>query len=515
MGTLYGLMFAAWTAAVLFVISEHILWRRREKRRNPEGLPYPPGPKQLPLIGNAFDMPRGKAPLTYMKWLEQYGPLTWAVASGKQYLIVNDYETMKELMEKRGSIYIDRDSTVLLGELLGGNTLTQRLAYGAAWRQHRRFLNHALMAPIVKRDYSAVMVRKTLVFLESLLDRPEDFILENKKMTAELITEISYGMIRDGKDGGHDFVQMHLDVAKITATTVEGYWVDYLPWMKHIPPWVPFAQWKRDAIKWRKQYNFARDYMFEAVKKQLLDTRGEGMPASFVRNMLQEVYSQQESKSEEELQSDETIIKNTSFTFFRAGAETTESLIRTFLLAMTLHPNIQAIVQSEIDAVVGPDRFPSLDDKGFDKLPYLEATLMESLRWHPPVSPILPHLPIRDDKFQGYFIPKGTAVVGNAWQVSRDNRLYQNPTEFNPERFLRRNEDGGSPTLNPGTLSPWDFVFGFGRRICPGRDLGFQAAWMTAVFVLWAFDIRTKDGMAMEDGYKATDEDRFNFAGIS
>ncbi|KAG8960668.1 hypothetical protein FRC05_006700, partial [Tulasnella sp. 425] len=398
-----------------------------------------------------------------MKWLEQYGPLTWAVASGKQYLIVNDYETMKELMEKRGSIYIDRDSTVLLGELLGGNTLTQRLAYGAAWRQHRRFLNHALMAPIVKRDYSAVMVRKTLVFLESLLDRPEDFILENKKMTAELITEISYGMIRDGKDGGHDFVQMHLDVAKITATTVEGYWVDYLPWMKHIPPWVPFAQWKRDAIKWRKQYNFARDYMFEAVKKQLDEYIFDEHHANFVD---------------------------------KAGAET-------------------AIVQSEIDAVVGPDRFPSLDDKGFDKLPYLEATLMESLRWHPPVSPILPHLPIRDDKFQGYFIPKGTAVVGNAWQVSRDNRLYQNPTEFNPERFLRRNEDGGSPTLNPGTLSPWDFVFGFGRRICPGRDLGFQAAWMTAVFVLWAFDIRTKDGMAMEDGYKATDEDRFNFAGIS
>lgn len=64
-------------------------------------------------------MPRGKAPLTYEKWLEQYGPLTWVVASGKPYLIVNDYETMKELMEKRGNIYIDRDSTVLLGEIIG------------------------------------------------------------------------------------------------------------------------------------------------------------------------------------------------------------------------------------------------------------------------------------------------------------------------------------------------------------------------------------------------------------
>ncbi|KAG8947358.1 hypothetical protein FRC04_010806 [Tulasnella sp. 424] len=392
-------------------------------------------------------MPRGKAALTYMKWLEQYGPLTWAVASGKSYLIVNDYETMKELTEKRGNIYIDRETTALLGELI------------------------------------AAIVRKTLAFLNSLLNRPQDFLLENKKMTAELITEISHGMIRDDEDGGHELVQMNLDVAKITATTVEGYWVDYLPWSDEAhPPCIPFAQWKRDAIKWRKQYSFAGDYMFGAVKKQLLDTRGE---------------------------EDDYILDEHSNSVDKAGAETTESLIRTFLLAMTLHPSIQAIAQSEIDVVVGPDRFPSLDDKGFDKLPYLEATLTESLRWHPPVSPIIAHLPIRNDKFQGYFIPKGTAVFGNAWQVSRDHRLYQNPTEFNPERFLRRNENGGSPTLDPSALSPWEFGFGFGLRICPGRDLGFQAAWTTAVFVLWAFDIRTKDGITMEDGYKATDEDRF------
>ncbi|KAG8901689.1 hypothetical protein FRC01_009771, partial [Tulasnella sp. 417] len=246
-----------------------------------------------------------------------------------------------------------------------------------------------------------------------------------------------------------------------------------------------------------------------------LNTRGQGMPSSFVRNMLQDVYSQQDSKSESELQSDEEAIKQSSFTFFRAGAETTESLIRTFLLAMTLHPEIQARVRSEIDSVIGPNRFPSVDDRGMDKMPYLEVALMESLRWHPPVSSILPHLPVRDDTFQGYFIPKGTAVIGNAWQVARDPRLYHEATIFNPERFLKRNEDDGSLALDPSILSPWEFVFGFGRRICPGRDLGFQTAWITAAFVLWGFEIRTKEGMSMEDGYKVTDDERFNLASIS
>ncbi|KAG9048623.1 hypothetical protein FS837_012398 [Tulasnella sp. UAMH 9824] len=515
MPTLYDVAFFAWATAILVVIGEHILWKRREKIRNPRGLPHPPGPKPLPFIGNAFDMPRGKASFTYGKWLEQYGPLTWVVAGGRQYLIVSDYPMMKELLETRGNVYIDRYSTVLLGEIIGQNRVTPRTPYGPTWKQHRKFLNRALMAPIVKRDYSGAMLRKIREFLAVLLDRPQDFLLESKKMTAEVITEIAYGMIGDDEDGGHDFVKMHLNVAKITSTTTEGYWVDYFPWMKHIPPWFPFAQWKRDGLEWRKQYNFARDHMFGLVKNQLRNTRGEGMPTSFVRNMLQEVYSQQSSKSEEELLSDERTIKDTSFSFFRAGAETTESVIRTFFLAMTLHPGIQARVRSEIDAVIGPNRFPSIDDKGVGKMPYLEATLMECMRWHVPVPSIIPHSPISDDTFQGYFIPKGTVVIGNVWQVSRDPRFYHDPTVFNPERFLKRNENDGSFTWDASVLSPLEYVFGFGRRICPGRDLAVQNAWITAVSVLWAFEIRSKDGMSVDDGYKAIPEKLFNFAFIS
>lgn len=54
------------------------------------------------------------------------------------------------------------------------------------------------------------------------------------RMTAELITEIAYGMYGDDEDGGHDFVKMHYNVSKITATAAEGYWVDYFPWSECI-----------------------------------------------------------------------------------------------------------------------------------------------------------------------------------------------------------------------------------------------------------------------------------------
>jgi cytochrome P450 len=52
-----------------------------------------------------------------------------------------------------------------------------------------------------------------------------------------------------------------------------------------------------------------------------------------------------------------------------------------FIFAMLLHPEVQAIARAEIDAVVGRDRLPGFEDRS--SLPYVEAVLMEVLRWMP------------------------------------------------------------------------------------------------------------------------------------
>lgn len=87
------------------------------------------------------------------------------------------------------------------------------------------------------------------------------------------------------------------------------------------------------------------------------------------------------------------------------------------MLAMSLYPEVQARARAEVDAVIGPGRFPNIDDRGFDKMPYLEATVLECIRWHPPAQSLIPHLPLTDDTYRGYFIPKGTTVLGNVWYV--------------------------------------------------------------------------------------------------
>jgi len=61
----------------------------------------------------------------------------------------------------------------------------------------------------------------------------------------------------------------------------------------------------------------------------------------------------------------------------------TYSTLLVFLLAMVLYPEVQAKAQADIDRVIGKDRLPDFDDR--PALPYLDAILRETLRWHPTV----------------------------------------------------------------------------------------------------------------------------------
>ena len=57
------------------------------------------------------------------------------------------------------------------------------------------------------------------------------------------------------------------------------------------------------------------------------------------------------------------------------------SAIHSFILAMTLYPDIQKRAQAEIDQVIGNDRFPTFEDR--PHLPYVEAVVKEIFRWKP------------------------------------------------------------------------------------------------------------------------------------
>lgn len=70
---MYNFLFNA-SAAACALLCFRLFLKWRESRRGP--LPFPPGPKGLPLIGNLFDMPPAEAWHQARKWGETYGEPT-------------------------------------------------------------------------------------------------------------------------------------------------------------------------------------------------------------------------------------------------------------------------------------------------------------------------------------------------------------------------------------------------------------------------------------------------------
>ncbi|KAG8972266.1 hypothetical protein FRC05_010209 [Tulasnella sp. 425] len=456
-------------------------------------LPHPPGPAGLPLIGNILDMPTSKFVLTYSKWGEKYGPLTWCIVPGQTILIINAFEEAKEILEKRGTIYGDRPRLVMVGELVGMAESTPLIPYGPMWRTHRKLLKQALSPEVVQRDYSDLLTRKSLEYVKKVFDSPEAFLFSLKRTLGEIITEISYGQYKDAE--GHDYVEMHETLITILKKTFMGYLVDLVPSMKKIPDWFPGAQFKRDGKLWNQQINDTRTFMYESLKRQLAESPSTVRP-SFTSKLLSELQSNSQA-SPEEIAHEEEAISWSSFSLYQAGADATESVLGAFILAMSLFPGVQAKAQEEICRVLD-GRIPTIED--YDKMPYLQAVTLEALRWNPPGPSGVPHRLTQDDMYNGYFIPQGTTVIANLWQMSRDPSYYPEPSTFYPERHITK--VGGSA----GYLDPREWGFGFGRRVCPGRDLAWQTLWTMIVTLLWAFEMERPEGLPFIE----RDEDRFD-----
>ena len=98
---------------------------------------------------------------------------------------------------------------------------------------------------------------------------------------------------------------------------------------------------------------------------------------------------------------------------------------------MALYPEVQKKAQAEIDTIVGPNRLPDFHDR--PSLPYINAVIKELARWNLVVpgrpfviiiiatiltsSEVIPHTSTMDDEYNGFYIPKGTIIIANAWLV--------------------------------------------------------------------------------------------------
>lgn len=77
----------------------------------------------------------------------------------------------------------------------------------------------------------------------------------------------------------------------------------------------------------------------------------------------------------------------------------------------------------------------------------------------------------------------------NLWALSRDESRYEEPTKFRPERYVNYTRSKYQSKHRILPYGPERFIWGAGKRICPGIYLADNSLFVALAKILWAFEI--------------------------
>ncbi|PCH38756.1 cytochrome P450 [Wolfiporia cocos MD-104 SS10] len=428
-------------------------------------LPLPPGPKRIPFLGNVHQMPFERQHIKFSEWASHYGDLIYLQAFHKPLLVIDTLQTANELLEKRSAKYSSRPHTVVLTDFIGWDATMALLPYGDTWRMHKKWFLSSFREKTLPTRYQ-LQCEETRRLVIGFLDDPNAYMSHIKRFASAISGRVAYGATLNDRLNRlmEDLLAVTVEAGAISATLF-----DFLPFLPYMPSWLPVASKKARFTEYRPVVRELQMATYKHVEK-------DEERSSFVGSLFEEAARDEKNRVELERQAIGAGIQ-----LFGATVDTTTAVVSALLLAMVLHPEVCRKAQKEIDEVLGNSRLPDFSDRPL--LPYLECLIRETYRWRPPVPLATVHLLICDDEYRGYRIPKDTIVIPNVWSMSRNAALYPDPERFYPERFEEMDE------LTRDSADPRRYIFGFGRRTCPGRHFADASVWIIAASLLSVFDI--------------------------
>lgn len=321
--------------------------------------------------------------------------------------------------------------------VLGEGLLT---AEGDRHRQHRRLLQHAFHPSKVQRDATVMVARTAQVADRWASGRPIDVHAEAVRTTLRVAGETLLG------------TDVEADV-----DAVEGAISDLLSAYKLA--FVPFG-WRLQHLPVgpMRRLQRGRATLHGLVERMITECRARGHDTGDLLSAL--VLSTNEGWSDTE-------IRDEAVTLLLAGHETTANALAFAFHLLAAHPEVEARVHAEVDAVLG-GRLPDATD--VERLRSCRGLLAEALRLYPP-SWAMGRQAVDDHPVGGHVVPAGDLVLLPQWVVHRDPRWWATPHRCNLDRWIE-----GAPRQRRSVYFP----FGGGVRQCIGE--GF--AWTEGVLAL-------------------------------
>ncbi len=407
----------------------------------------PPGPKGEPLFGASRKY--ADDPFGFIEALEDvYGDVARFDMGPMETYMVTDPTSIERVLVSEADRFRKPDfQDDALGDLLGDGLL---LSSGETWQRQRELANPAFqMGRLMGMDDRITGHAEAMVERWSPGQRV-DAESEMARVTLDVILDLMMG------------VQLSDQRVRTVQAQLEplGRRFEPDPVRFAMPDWVPMPG--------DDEYETAVETL-EGVLEEIIETRRgtEGpsdvervgtdadVPMDFLSVLLRA--RERGDQTAEQL-------RDELMTMLLAGHDTTALTLTYTWFLLSEHPGAERRVQREVDDVVGEGR-PTMDHvQEFD---YLEWVINESMRLYPPVFTIFrsPREPV---ELSGFEMPAGATLMIPQWGVHRSERYWDDPTEFDPERFSSERR-ADRPRFAY-------FPFGGGPRHCIGKHLSLLEA---------------------------------------
>ncbi|XP_053624011.1 probable cytochrome P450 305a1 isoform X1 [Plodia interpunctella] len=464
-------MFTSVTVVLIILVTGYVL-KSIIKPKN-----YPPGPSWYPLFGSSYVVENmskkyGAQWKGLSKLAKQYSTKVLGLKLGRELLVVvfgeknvHQVFTQKEFEGRPDSFFL---RLRCLGKRLG-ITFTD----GPLWKEHRQFtLKHLKNVGFGKTLMEKEIQSEMFTILE-YIDRKKRKSINVKEVLPLAVMNVLWRFVA-GEKIKEDRLRSLLEILNLRsrAFSMAGGWLNQMPWSRFV---IPQLSGYALIAKMNQQIS---DIIEEAIKKHKSNAV-EG--TDFIYSFLTEIDENKETYTEEQL-------KTICLDLLIAGSQTTSNVVEFAILAALRNQAAQQKVYEEITNTLGDD-IPCWSDSY--RLTYTSAFLLEVQRYFTIVPLAGPRRVLEDTQIDGYLIPKDTTVLISVADLHFDTEIWDNPHEFNPERFI----DETGVLKNSEHM----YHFGLGRRRCPGDSLAKSFIFITFVGILQKYRIDCSNGVLPSD----------------
>lgn len=425
----------------------------------PEQMPKTPKKEFLKTIKSvASNMLRCNEELT-----EEYGETFQMDMGYLQFYVTSNPDFIKHILQSNHKNYVKSMAYNKMKMGLGEGLVTSS---GSYWRKQRRLSQPAFYKKNLENLFQD-MGRTTIEFLTELEKRRGTEVDISKAMTEITAMLVLRSLFNVEESKSLDKIYESMDVMQ-----------NYI--MKHVqkPILSPFYFLTSSHQTFKGSMKEMDDLVYGMMKER---RESEEKKADLLQ-MLMDVEDADTGEKMTDLQ-----LRDELITLFSAGHETSANALAWTLYSLAKVPEVVEKLREEINSVLPNQEMPTFNQ--LRQLTYTEQVINEGMRLFPPAWAV-GRRALEDDAFGGFEIKKDINILCGIYLMHRSEKLWENPNDFNPDRF--------SPENVKNRPKHWFLPFGSGPRMCIGNHFAMMEMQLLLATIIQRFDFTIVENHPIE-----------------